>query len=182
MMRALVVGSGGREHALVWSLRRSRHVTEVICAPGNGGIEHEARCFKVAPQDHNGILDLVRSQKVDCVVVGPEAPLAEGLSDCLQAHGIPVVGPCRDAARLESSKGFAKEFMARYGVPTGSCVTFTSSARRPSNFLIPVKHTIRWWSRPTGWPPARGSSSQVMPGGTGGRAAHHGGARIWGGR
>jgi phosphoribosylamine--glycine ligase len=125
MMRMLVVGSGGREHALVWKLRQSRSVGEVICAPGNGGIEQDARCFKVAPQDQPGILSLVVSEKVDFVVVGPEAPLADGLADYLQSHGIPTVGPRRNAAQLESSKAFAKEFMTRHRIPTAACATYT---------------------------------------------------------
>ncbi len=125
MMKMLVVGSGGREHVLAWKLRQSRRVREVICAPGNGGIEQDIRCFQVSPQDHPAILDLVRREKVDCVVVGPEAPLADGLVDCLQAQGIFALGPGRDAARLESSKSFAKEFMARHRVPTGAWATFT---------------------------------------------------------
>lgn len=121
-MRILVVGSGGREHALVWRLLRSRSVREVFCAPGNGGIEGDARCFGVSPRDHEGLLALVRQRDIDCVVVGPEAPLAEGLADKLRAEKIPVLGPVRNAARLESSKIFAKEFMRRHSVPTG---TFT---------------------------------------------------------
>jgi phosphoribosylamine--glycine ligase len=120
-MRTLVVGSGGREHALVWRLRRSKSVREVFCTPGNGGIERDARCFSVSPQDHEGLLALIRHNKMDCVVVGPEAPLAAGLVDRLRAEAIPVVGPRRDAARLESSKVFAKQFMQRHGIPTGAC-------------------------------------------------------------
>ncbi len=127
MMKVLVVGSGGREHVLVWKLRQSRRVSEVMCVPGNGGIERDVRCIKVSPQDHSAMLDLVRKEKIDCVVVGPEAPLADGLVDRLQAQGISALGPRRDAARLESSKFFAKEFMARHGVPTGACVAFTEA-------------------------------------------------------
>jgi len=120
-MRILVVGSGGREHALVWRLRRSKSVQEVFCTPGNGGIERDARCFSVLPQDVEGLLAIIRHRSIDCVVVGPEAPLAEGLADQLQAEGVPVLGPRREAARLESSKVFAKQFMERHGVPTGAC-------------------------------------------------------------
>jgi len=119
-MRILVVGSGGREHALVWRLRRSKSVQEVFCAPGNGGIERDARCFSVAAQDQEGLLALIRHRSIDCVVVGPEAPLAEGLVDRLQAEAVPVLGPRRDAARLEASKVFSKQFMQRHHVPTGA--------------------------------------------------------------
>jgi phosphoribosylamine---glycine ligase len=115
-MRVLVIGSGGREHALAWKLRRSKRVQEVLCAPGNGGMERDARCVPV--QDRDGLMKLIRAERIDFVVVGPEAPLAEGLVDDLQSHGIPALGPRRDAARLESSKVFAKEFMRRHGVPT----------------------------------------------------------------
>jgi phosphoribosylamine---glycine ligase len=119
-MRMLVVGSGGREHALVWKLRRSSRVQEVICVPGNGGIEEEVRCFPLSPADQAALLELVRRERIDLVVVGPEAPLAAGLADHLRAHGVSVLGPGRKAARLESSKVFAKEFMARQGIPTAA--------------------------------------------------------------
>ncbi len=121
-MRMLVVGSGGREHALVWRLRQSKSVREVFCTPGNGGIERDARCFSVTPTDHEGLVALVRHRGIDCVVVGPEAPLAGGLVDRLEAERIPVVGPRKDAAQLESSKVFAKQFMQRHNVPTGDGV------------------------------------------------------------
>ncbi|MBZ5494855.1 MAG: phosphoribosylamine--glycine ligase [Acidobacteriia bacterium] len=117
-MRILVVGSGGREHALVWKLRRSARVHEILCAPGNGGIEEVARCLQVSPLDQAGLLELAGRERVDLVLVGPEAPLAAGLADGLRTHGIAVLGPSQAAARLESSKVFAKEFMARHGIPT----------------------------------------------------------------
>jgi phosphoribosylamine--glycine ligase len=117
-MRILVVGSGGREHALVWKLRQSSGVQELFCAPGNAGIEQHARRVAVQPQDTAAILALVKSEGIDFVVVGPEAPLAAGLVDALNAEKIPALGPGLGAARLESSKVFAKEFMARHGIPT----------------------------------------------------------------
>jgi len=119
-MRILVVGSGGREHALVWKLLRSTRVQEVLCVPGNGGIEGAVRCFALSPADQGAMLELVRRERIDLVVVGPEAPLAAGLADHLRAHGVAVLGPGRAAARLESSKVFAKEFMARHGIPTAA--------------------------------------------------------------
>jgi len=118
-MRMLVVGSGGREHALVWKLKQSPRIKEVFCAPGNGGIANEARCVAVPADDQAALLDLIRSERIDCVVIGPEVPLAAGLADTLRDQGIAVLGPSREAARLESSKVFAKEFMRRYGIPTG---------------------------------------------------------------
>jgi len=117
-MRVLVIGSGGREHALVWALKRSNRVSHLVCAPGNGGIARDATCYPVSLSDHAAMLDLATSQKIDLVVVGPEAPLAAGLVDFLERHGLAAVGPTQAAARLESSKVFAKEFMARHGIPT----------------------------------------------------------------
>ncbi len=119
-MRILVVGSGGREHALVRVLKRSARVTHVACAPGNGGIARDAVCIPLAASDNAGILDAVRSRRIDLVVIGPEAPLAAGLADYLEANGVAVVGPQQAAARLESSKVFAKQFMERHSIPTAA--------------------------------------------------------------
>jgi phosphoribosylamine---glycine ligase len=119
-MRVLVIGSGGREHVLVWKLKQSRLVREVVCAPGNGGIQRDARCVPIQVEDHKAVMDLVRKERIDCVVVGPEAPLASGLTDHLREENVAVVGPSKSAARLESSKVFAKEFMVRHGIPTAS--------------------------------------------------------------
>ncbi|MBP1600287.1 MAG: phosphoribosylamine/glycine ligase [Acidobacteria bacterium] len=117
-MRVLVIGSGGREHALVWALKRSSRVSHLVCAPGNGGIARDAACHPISPADQRAVLDLAISQKIDLVVIGPEAPLAAGLADFLSEHGLPTMGPTRAAARLECSKVFAKEFMARHDIPT----------------------------------------------------------------
>jgi phosphoribosylamine--glycine ligase len=107
-MKVLVLGGGGREHALVWALRRSPRVTEVICAPGNGGIQAVARCIPVELEQLESMLTVVALTQPDLVVVGPEAPLAAGIVDALQERGVNVFGPTRAAARLESSKAFAK--------------------------------------------------------------------------
>ncbi len=120
-MRVLVVGGGGREHALVWKLRQSPRVREVYCAPGNAGIALEAQCVPIAAHDHSALLDFAGKEAIDLTVVGPEAPLAGGLADLLVSHGLAVVGPSQGAARLESSKVFAKEFMRRHGIPTAPC-------------------------------------------------------------
>ena len=101
-MRILVIGSGGREHALVWKLRQSPRVGAIFCAPGNGGIAGTARCVPVQPNDFGAIDELVRKEKIDIVVVGPEAPLASGLVDHLKPSGVGVLGPSRKAAQLES--------------------------------------------------------------------------------
>ena len=117
-MRVLVVGGGGREHALVWKLAGSPEVTEVICAPGNGGIARHARCVPLRVEDVDAVVALAVREKVDLVVVGPEIPLVLGVVDKLEAKGIRAFGPTAAAARLEGSKEFAKEFMRRHGVPT----------------------------------------------------------------
>lgn len=115
-MRILIVGSGAREHALAWQLSRFGH--QLHAAPGNPGIERVARCHDARLDDVAGLVALARALAVDLVVVGPEAPLALGVVDALDAAGIAAFGPTRTAARLESSKVFAKEFMARHGIPS----------------------------------------------------------------
>jgi phosphoribosylamine--glycine ligase len=126
-VRILVIGSGGREHALAWKIARSPHVERVLVAPGNDGMAAVARTFPdVAAEDADRILALARSEAVDLVVVGPEAPLAAGLADRLEAAGVAVFGPSARAARLEASKAFAKRFMARHGIPTAGFEVFDS--------------------------------------------------------
>jgi phosphoribosylamine---glycine ligase len=117
-MKVLVVGGGGREHALVWKIAASSEVEEVIAAPGNGGISEVARCEPVGAEDVEGQIELARRKGVDLVVVGPEAPLVAGLADRLREAGISAFGPSASAARLEGSKAFAKDFMHRHGIPT----------------------------------------------------------------
>ena len=126
-MKLLVVGSGGREHAIVWKLRESPRVQAVLCAPGNGGIADQARCLPIEANHTAEMIRAVERERIDCVIVGPEAPLARGLADDLRAHGVPVVGPGRAAARLEASKVFAKEFMIRHGIPTARFAIFDRS-------------------------------------------------------
>lgn len=125
-IRVLVVGAGGREHAITWKLARSQRVDSIICAPGNPGMAAIAECFPVQPMDMTGICDLAQRENVDLVVVGPEDPLAAGLADALIEAGIPVAGPTAAAARIEASKSFAKEIMAAAGVPTSRAITVTN--------------------------------------------------------
>jgi phosphoribosylamine--glycine ligase len=126
-MRILVIGSGGREHALVWKLSQSPRVRMILCAPGNGGIARTARCVAVQPEDSAAISGLALREKIDFVIVGPEVPLASGVVDVLQASGIGVLGPSKNAAQLESSKVFAKDFMRRHNIPTADYHTFEDS-------------------------------------------------------
>jgi phosphoribosylamine---glycine ligase len=117
-VRVLVVGSGGREHALVWSLSRSQSLDELHAAPGNPGIAKLAHCHPVRADDHAALVSLARELRIDLVVVGPEAPLVAGLADELRHRGIAVFGPSAAAASIEGSKSFAKEVMEAAGVPT----------------------------------------------------------------
>jgi len=119
-MRILVVGGGGREHAIVRALGRSQEATELLAAPGNAGIAQDARCLAVGAEDVTGLVEASASESVDLVVVGPEAPLVAGLVDALEAAGVPAFGPSADAARLEGSKAHAKTLMAEAGVATAS--------------------------------------------------------------
>ena len=124
-MRVLVVGGGGREHALCWAIAASPLAEALFCAPGNAGIAGDAVCVPVAADDIDGILRLVRDERIEFVVVGPEAPLVAGLVDRLDAAGVKAFGPTAAAARLEGSKAFAKDLCARYGIPTAPYGRFT---------------------------------------------------------
>jgi len=126
VMQILVIGSGGREHALVWRLARVGH--RVVAAPGNPGIEAIAECIAIAVDDHARLVEAAVARKVDLVVVGPEAPLVAGLADQLRAAGLPTFGPGAAAARLEGSKVFSKQFFARHRIPTAPFAVATSVA------------------------------------------------------
>ncbi len=117
-MKVLVIGGGGREHALVWAIRQSPRVNEIICAPGNGGIAALARCVPVNQKNLDDLIRVAVSEQPDLTVVGPEIPLSLGLVDELTQRGMRVFGPTKQAAMLETSKAFAKEFMQRHRLPT----------------------------------------------------------------
>jgi phosphoribosylamine---glycine ligase len=117
-MIVLVLGGGGREHALVKALKASRRVKHLSCAPGNPGIAQEAACYLTDPQDSRKVVELAQRLKPDLVVIGPEAPLAAGVADALRQHQFNVFGPSQQAAKLETSKVFSKEFMKRHKIPT----------------------------------------------------------------
>jgi phosphoribosylamine--glycine ligase len=124
-MKVLVVGGGGREHALVWALKKSKEVKEIFCAPGNGGISRIAKTIpEVKGEDIQRIKEIVLKEKIDLVVVGPENPLALGIADELEKEKIPVFGPSKSASQLESSKVFSKRFMEKYDIPTAEFRVF----------------------------------------------------------
>jgi len=124
-MNILIVGSGGREHALAWKLARTRGINRLICAPGNPGMASLAELAPVKSGDIAALRALAVREAIDLTVVGPEQPLAEGITDTFEASGLKVFGPTRAAARLEWSKAFAKDFMLRHGIPTAPSRTFT---------------------------------------------------------
>ena len=127
-MNVLVIGSGGREHALCWALQASPLVDRLFCAPGNGGIRQVAECVDLPVSDHAAVIDFCRTRGVEFVVVGPEAPLVAGLVDDLSAAGIKAFGPSARAAQLEGSKAFTKELCARHDIPTAAFARFTDPA------------------------------------------------------
>ena len=128
-MNVLLIGSGGREHALAWKLVASPLLTKLYAAPGNPGIAQEAECVALDAADHAAVVAFCRDHRIDLVVVGPEAPLVAGLSDALRAAGIRVFGPSMDAARLEGSKGFTKDLCARFGIPTAAYGRFNNAPK-----------------------------------------------------
>jgi len=140
-MKILVIGSGGREHALTWKLRESQHMEEIYCAPGNAGIAQEAECLAVDASRPQEILELAKGLKADLTVIGPEAPLVAGVVDELEKEGLWVVGPSKAAAQLEGSKIFAKRFMQRYHIPTARFAVaenFEEAVKALEGFGVPV--------------------------------------------
>ena len=127
-MKILIVGSGGREHALAWKLGQSPSITKLYCAPGNAGIAALAECVPLAAADISGLRGFVQEQGIDLTVVGPEGPLAAGIVDDFRSHKLRIFGPHKAAARIESSKAFSKDLMVRLGIPTAESKTFTSVA------------------------------------------------------
>jgi phosphoribosylamine---glycine ligase len=123
-MKVLVVGSGGREHALCWAIAKSKKLQKLFCAPGNGGIARVSECVDISAEDISGIVNFAKSEKIGLVVVGPEAPLVAGMADRLEEAGIKVFGPSAEAAMIEGSKGMMKDLCAKYDIPTAAYARF----------------------------------------------------------
>ena len=177
-MKVLILGSGGREHALAWAVKRSERVTEVVCAPGNGGIAQIARCLPVDLKDVAAMVRLAELEQPSLTIVGPELPLSLGVVDAFQQRGLRVFGPTKDAARLESSKAFAKQFMKRHQIPTANyavCTSVTEVEKAINLFHPPIvvkadglaagKGVIICPSRQTAVEAAQGLFSGVLLGG-----------------
>jgi phosphoribosylamine--glycine ligase len=125
-MKVLVIGGGGREHAIVWKLAQSRHVDKIYCAPGNAGISETAECIDININDFAELVNFVRYEWIDLTIVGPEEPLSRGIADAFAREGRKILAPSKAAAQLEASKVFSKEFMKRHRIPTAEYKTFTS--------------------------------------------------------
>jgi len=127
-MKVLILGSGGREHALAWAAKRSGRVTEVVCAPGNGGMAHISRCVPVDLKSLGAMVRLAEAERPGLTIVGPELPLSLGVVDALAGRGLRAFGPTRAAAMLETSKGFAKRFLQRHKIPTANYAVCSTAA------------------------------------------------------
>ncbi|HWR59438.1 MAG TPA: phosphoribosylamine--glycine ligase [Thermodesulfovibrionales bacterium] len=125
-MKVLVIGGGGREHAIVWKLSQSKHVDRIYCAPGNAGISEIAECIDISTNSFDALLDFVKYEWIDLTIVGPEEPLSRGIVDVFEREGRRILGPSRKAAQLESSKVFSKDFMKRHGIPSAEYSVFSS--------------------------------------------------------
>ncbi|OIJ13668.1 phosphoribosylamine--glycine ligase [Anaerobacillus alkalilacustris] len=125
-MKILVIGSGGREHAIAWKVAQSKKVEQVFVAPGNDGMTDVAKLVPISENDHTAIIDFAKQEKIDLTIVGPEVPLLNGLVNDLQENGLLAFGPRKEAALIEGSKSFAKEIMKKYDIPTGFFETFTN--------------------------------------------------------
>ena len=155
-MKLLVVGGGGREHAIIRKLKENPEAEQIFALPGNGGIARDAVCVDIAAKDIDGIVKFAVENKIDFAVVAPDDPLALGAVDALEAVGVPAFGPKKNAARIEASKVFAKELMQKYGIPTAKCRVFTDAdSARAYLKTAPLPAVIK----ADAWPWARASSS-----------------------
>ena len=140
-MRVLLIGSGGREHALAWALSASPLLSQLYVAPGNAGTCDIAECVDLDPSDHSAIVSFCRGRNIDLVVIGPEAPLVAGLVDDLERAGIRAFGPSKAAAQLEGSKGFTKDLCREAGIPTAAYRSFTDRAAAYRSFTDRAHHS-----------------------------------------
>ena len=139
-MKILVIGGGGREHALAWKLAQSHKVQSVYVAPGNGGTARDKRLENIALSDVKALREFAQSESIELTVVGPETPLAAGVVDEFRAHGLRIFGPTQAAAQLESSKAFSKAFMKRHNIPTAEFETFTDPVAAHA-YVAPFRST-----------------------------------------
>jgi phosphoribosylamine---glycine ligase len=140
-MNVLVIGSGGREHAMVDALAQSSKITKIVAAPGNGGMAEQAELLSIAADDIDGLSNYARNLRIDLTVVGPEVPLSKGIVDVFRRNDLPIIGPAADLSRLESSKSFAKQFFATNKIPTASfveCSTPAEAYRAIENSSLPM--------------------------------------------
>lgn len=140
-LKVLIVGSGGREHALVLAAKRSAHLSELVCAPGNGGIERDCKTVAIPAEDVESIAKFVREEKFDFVICGPEVPLSMGLADILRSEGVPVYGPSKNGAILEASKAYSKNFLKKYAIPTAIGENFTD-ADKAEEYIRSVPYNV----------------------------------------
>ncbi|MDP6037791.1 MAG: phosphoribosylamine--glycine ligase, partial [Candidatus Latescibacteria bacterium] len=139
-MKLLVVGKGGREHAFVWKLAQSPKVTKLYAAPGSPGMAQHAECVDISDSDLNGLADFAEKEGIDITIIGPEAPLADGIVDLFAERGLTVFGPTQAAARIEADKDFALELMHKYNIPTGAYETYTDAET--------AKAQLKEWQHP----------------------------------
>lgn len=140
-MKALVLGSGGREHALVWKLHQSKTVDKIYCIPGNGGISQLAECKDIPLYDLKLLSDFVKENKIDFTIVGPEMPLVTGVAEHFKSKGLRIFGPDSKCARLEGSKIFSKNFMKKYGMPTAEFEVF-DDYRKAESYISHISHLL----------------------------------------
>lgn len=140
-MKVLLVGSGGREHALAWKIAQSPLLTKLYAAPGNAGISQHAECVAIASDDVQGLLEFALREKIDLTIVGPEAPLVAGIWDAFQAKGLKVFGPTQETAMLEGSKAFSKDMMTQFGIPTADYEIFTN-VKEAKHYVIEAEMPI----------------------------------------
>jgi len=147
MMKILVVGSGGREHTLVWKLKQSKLVSKIYAAPGNAGISLFANSVNIKADDIKGLANFAEKHHIDLTVVGPEVPLTLGIVDEFKKHGLRIFGPSQLAAEIEGSKAFAKEFMRKYHIPTAPFQIFTEASEAISFIHSAARYQGQWTGR-----------------------------------